>query len=223
MRRSVPLYLARSRGVRRLVLKPRVFLVDDDLGYRQSLRFLLEEAGLNVADFESAAAFLRAYEPEIPGCLVLDVRMPEMTGLELQEYMVDKRFNLPIIFITGHGDVPMSVKAMKRGAIDFIEKPFEAQSLISAIKQAFEHDRERRLSQARKYQIQAMYARLTAREGEVLRLIVAGKSNKQIASALRVSHRTVEVHRARVMEKMESHSLPALINMAVVCGILTEA
>jgi two-component system response regulator FixJ len=223
MRRRVPLYLARSRGVRRLVLKPTVFLVDDDLGYRQSLRFLLEEAGLDVADFESATAFLQAYEPKIPGCLVLDVRMPEMTGLELQEYMVDERFNLPIIFITGHGDVPMSVEAMKRGAMDFIEKPFEAQSLISAIKQAFARDKERRLSQARKYQIQAMYARLTTREREVMRLVVAGKSNKQIASALRVSPRTVEVHRARVMEKMESHSLPELINMAVVCGILKEA
>jgi two-component system response regulator FixJ len=205
------------------VLKPTVFLVDDDLGYRQSLRFLLEEAGLDVADFESATAFLQAYEPKIPGCLVLDVRMPEMTGLELQEYMVDERFNLPIIFITGHGDVPMSVEAMKRGAMDFIEKPFEAQSLISAIKQAFARDKERRLSQARKYQIQAMYARLTTREREVMRLVVAGKSNKQIASALRVSPRTVEVHRARVMEKMESHSLPELINMAVVCGILKEA
>jgi two-component system response regulator FixJ len=204
------------------VLEPTVFLVDDDLGYRQSLRFLLEEAGLNVADFESAAAFLEAYEPKIPGCLVLDVRMPEMTGLELQEYLVDERFNLPIIFITGHGDVPMSVEAMKRGAMDFIEKPFEAQSLICAIKQAFARDKERRLNQARKYQIQAMYARLTTREREVMRLVVAGKSNKQIASALSVSHRTVEVHRARVMEKMESHSLPELIYMAGVCGILKE-
>jgi two-component system, LuxR family, response regulator FixJ len=205
------------------VLKPTVFLVDDDLGYRQSLRFLLEEAGLNVADFESATAFLQAYEPKIPGCLVLDVRMPEMTGLELQEYMVDERFNLPIIFITGHGDVPMSVEAMKRGAMDFIEKPFEAQSLINAIKQAFARDKDKRLSQAREYQIQAMYARLTTREREVMRLVVAGKSNKQIASALSVSPRTVEAHRARVMEKMESHSLPELINMAVVCGILKEA
>jgi two-component system response regulator FixJ len=204
------------------VLKPRVYLVDDDLGYRQSLRFLLEEAGLNVVDFESAAAFLQAYEPKIPGCLVLDVRMPEMTGLELQEYILDERFNLPIIFITGHGDVPMSVEAMKRGAMDFIEKPFEARSLICAINQAFARDKERHLSQARKYQIQAMYARLTTREREVMRLVVAGKSNKQIASALSVSHRTVEVHRARVMEKMESHSLPELMNMAVVCGILKE-
>ncbi len=205
------------------MLKPTVFLVDDDQAYRQSLRFLLEEAGLNVADFESAAAFLEAYEPKNPGCLVLDVRMPEMTGMELQEYMVDERFNLPIIFITGHGDVPMSVKAMKSGAMDFIEKPFEAQLLICAIKQAFARDKKKRLSQARKYQIQDMYGRLTAREREVMKLVVAGKSNKQIASALSVSHRTVEVHRARVMEKMESHSLPELINMAVVCGILEEA
>ena len=205
------------------MLKPTVFLVDDDQAYRQSLRFLLEEAGLSVADFDSAAAFLEAFEPRNPGCLVLDVRMPEMTGLQLQEYMVDERFNLPIIFITGHGDVPMSVKAMKSGAMDFIEKPFEAQLLIRAIRQAFARDRDKRLSQARKYLIQDMYGRLTLREREVMRLVVAGKSNKQIASALSVSHRTVEVHRARVMEKMESHSLPELINMAVICGILEEA
>ena len=199
-----------------------VFLVDDNQAYRLSLRFLLEEAGLDVEDFDSAAAFLQAFQPGRSGCLVLDVRMPEMTGLELQELLADNSITIPIIFITGHGDIPMSVKAMKRGAVDFIEKPFDAKILINAINEAFDRDLQNRKDEARKSEVHALYARLTARESQVMMLVIAGKSNKQIATELNVSHRTVEVHRARVMEKMESSTLAELINVATLCGVLED-
>ncbi len=200
-------------------VQPTVFLVDDDKAYRQSLRFLLESAGLTVADFPSAPAFLKAYNAAQPGCLVLDVRMPTMSGLELQEYLVEHRVNLPIIFITGHGDVPMSVKAIKGGAVDFIEKPFDDVLLIDRINEAFAKDSENRNVQNKIFDFKSRLLKLTSREQEVMALIIAGRSNKQIATQLDVSHRTVEVHRARIMDKMKAESIAELITMAVTYGV----
>ncbi len=198
--------------------QPTVFLVDDDQAYRQSLRFLLESAGLTVEDFPSASEFLKTYDTAKPGCLVLDVRMPSMSGLELQEYLVERCINLPIIFITGHGDVPMSVKAIKGGAVDFIEKPFDDVLLIDRINEAFKKDAENRNVQDKIFDFKSRWLRLTSREREVMDLIIAGRSNKQIATELDVSHRTVEVHRARIMEKMQAESVADLITMAVTYG-----
>ncbi len=198
--------------------QPTVFLVDDDQPYRQSLRFLLESAGFTVKDFASAPAFINAYDDTQPGCLVLDVRMPAMSGLELQEYLTEHRINLPIIFITGHGDVPMSVKAINSGAVDFIEKPFDDELLIDRINEAFDKDMESRNVQDKILNFKSRWLRLTSREREVMRLIVAGRSNKQIATELDVSHRTVEVHRARIMEKMKAETIAELITMAVTYG-----
>jgi two-component system response regulator FixJ len=201
-------------------MRPTVFLVDDDNAYRRSLRFLLEAADLAVEDFVSAPDFLDAYDPQRPGCLLLDVRMPQMSGLELQEQLRRRQLSLPIIFITGHGNVPMSVKAMKGGAMDFIEKPFDGQMLVDRIKQAFLQDAKQRQHRARVEEIGRLCARLTGREREVMELVVAGQTNKQIAASLNLSHRTVEVHRARIMDKMECESLSELLGLAVECGML---
>lgn len=203
-------------------MRPTVFLVDDDDAYRRSLRFLLEAADLVVEDFASAHAFLDSYDSQRPGCLLLDVRMPQMSGLELQEQLRRHQVGLPIIFITGHGNVPMSVKAMKAGAMDFIEKPFDGQMLVERIKQAFLQDAKQRQHQARVDEIGRLCARLTSREREVMELIVAGQTNKQIAATLNLSHRTVEVHRARIMDKMECESLSELLGLAVECGMLVS-
>jgi FixJ family two-component response regulator len=199
--------------------QPVVYLVDDDLSYRQSLRLFLEEEGLKVKDFESATAFLEAYRPNHPGCLVLDVRMPEMSGLELQDHLVERKIELPIIFLTGHGDVPMSVKAMKAGAIDFLEKPLNNHALLKAIHDAFSSDQLMRMDNAETADSIKRFRRLTRREQEVMKMVVLGKANKEIANELNVSPRTVEVHRARVMQKMDARSIPALIAMAVKADI----
>jgi FixJ family two-component response regulator len=196
-----------------------VYLVDDDPSYRQSLRLFLEEEGLKVKDFESATDFLKAYQPQHPGCLVLDVRMPEMSGLELQDHLVERNIFLPIIFLTGHGDVPMSVKAMKAGAIDFLEKPLDNYALLKAINEAFASDKLIRVEHAETVDIIKRFGRLTQREQEVMKRVVLGKANKEIANELNVSPRTVEVHRARVMQKMRAKSIPGLISMAVKADI----
>lgn len=195
--------------------QPTVYLVDDDLYYRQSLRLFLEEEQLKVKDFESATAFLEAYRPQRPGCLVLDVRMPEMSGLELQDHLVERKIVLPIIFLTGHGDVPMSVKAMKAGAINFLEKPLDNHALLKAIYEAFSSDNLTRMEHAETVDIIKRFGRLTRREREVMKRVILGKANKEIANELNVSPRTVEVHRARVMQKMGAKSIPGLISMAV--------
>ena len=188
-----------------------VFIVDDDEAMRDSLAWLLESNALRVRSFESAEAFLDAYREDMAGCLVLDVRMPGMSGLELHERLQGSRSTLPIIFVTGHGDVPMAVSALKKGATDFIEKPFNNKEILGLIEQCLAANREQ-LSQRRHHaDIGRRIAALTPREREVMELIAAGRLNKQIADELGISIKTVEVHRARVMDKMEVRSLAELV------------
>lgn len=201
------------------MIEPTVYLVDDDLSYRQSLRLLLEGEGFTVEDFDGAAAFLASYHHHYPGCLVLDVRMPETSGLELQDQLMDKGVRLPIIFLTGHGDVPMSVKAIKAGAMDFLEKPFDNKLLLKSIRAAIATDARTRMTIAERSDIIQRFKRLTRREREVMNRVVVGKANKEIAGELEVSPRTVEVHRARVMQKMAASSIPGLIAMALKADI----
>jgi FixJ family two-component response regulator len=192
-----------------------VFVVDDDEAVRGSLRLLFKSVGLPVQPFPSARDFLAAYDPIQPGCLVLDIRMPGMSGLELQEHLNLSGAIIPVVFITGHGDVPMAVQAMRHGAFDFLQKPFRDQDLIDRVQRAFEKDKSNRLGLGRRDHIRQCFESLTAREKEVLRLVTGGKANKVIAGDLGVSHRTVEIHRARVMEKMEAHSLAQLVRMVM--------
>jgi len=196
-------------------LEPIVFVVDDDEAVRDSLRMFLAASGLAVEVFASADEFLARYTPERPGCLVLDIRMAGTTGLELQEMLSSSGAILPIIFITGHGNVAVAVRALKSGAFDFVEKPFSNQDLLERIHRALERDaRSRTLLEERSEILQRM-ARLTPRETEVMDLVVEGCSNKVAADRLGISERTVEIHRARVMEKMESTSLAHLVQMVV--------
>jgi RNA polymerase sigma factor (sigma-70 family) len=168
-----------------------------------------------VETFASAQAFLDDYDSSKPGCLVLDVRMPGISGLELQERLAARRINVPIIFITGHGDVQMAVRALQAGAFDFVEKPFNDQDLLDRIQKAIAFDAERRGKEAQRAQLQALFASLTPREREVLDLVVEGMSNKAIANTLGLSAKTVEVHRAKVMEKMHARSISDLVKMAM--------
>jgi len=196
-----------------------VFLVDDNQAVRETLCLILETAGMKVESYPSARAFLQSYQPEQPGCLVLDVRMPEMTGLELQEKLRDQQIAIPIIFITGHGNIPMSVQAIKAGAIDFLEKPFRKQVLLERVNEALAYDAQLRRNHAEKIEIMERFERLTPREQQVMELVVTGYSNKEIAKSLQVSHRTVDIHRAHVMDKMAAGSLADLVAMAVTCGL----
>jgi RNA polymerase sigma factor (sigma-70 family) len=195
-------------------LQPKVFLIDDDPAIRDLLTLFLARAGLTVESYASARLFLEAYNPDQPGCLVLDVSMPDMSGLELQEALSAKQIHIPIIFITGHGDIPMSVRAIKAGAVDFLEKPFKKEILLARVREALKEDAKTRQDDAEKASIRMRFARLTPREQEVMTLVIAGKSNKEIAKQLAISHRTVETHRARIMEKMATKSLPELITLA---------
>jgi len=188
-----------------------VFVVDDDEPMRDSLAWLLEANGIQVKTFESGEAFLEAYREDLAGCIVLDVRMPGMSGLELHERLQLVQSTLPIIFVTGHGDVPMAVAALKKGAADFIEKPFNDKDILRLIEQCLATDRGRYSRRLRRAQIARRMADLTPREHEVMELIAAGRLNKQIADDLGISIKTVEVHRARVMEKMEARSLAELV------------
>jgi len=192
-----------------------VFIVDDDEGVRESLGFLMKSVGLNCSAFASAQQFLDAYDLDIPGCLVLDIRMPGMSGLELQGKLKERQAILPIIFITGHGDVPMAVEAMQNGAVDFIQKPFRDQELLDRINEAMEQDSKNRHGLLQKHDIAARMETLTQREHEVMGLVAAGRANKVIAGDLGVSQRTVEIHRARVMEKMQARSLADLVRMVM--------
>jgi len=192
-----------------------VFIVDDDEAMRESLTWLIESVGLTVKTFSSADDFLKAYYPGRPGCLLLDVRMPGMSGLELQEYLKKQQVTVPVIMITGHGDVPMAVRAMKVGAVDFIEKPFNDEQLLESIRNALSIDEERRDDQAFKAEIASRLALLTPRESEVMQMVTDGKSNKEIANTLGVSAKTVEAHRAKVMEKMQASSLAELVRLVV--------
>jgi len=192
-----------------------VFIVDDDKAVRDSLRLLMKSVGLDTKTFASGREFLEEYQPETCGCLVLDIRMPGMSGLELQEQLVAKGIDLPIIFITGHGDVPMAVQAMKRGATDFIQKPFRDQELLDRVNDALKYSRSDRQHSVEKNETMRRVDTLTPRELEIMNMIVDGKASKVIAIDLGVSQRTVETHRARVMEKMDARSLAHLIQMAI--------
>ena len=196
--------------------KATVFIVDDDQAIRHAMELLMRSVGLNYEIFHSGDDFLDGHTNDRVGCLVLDIRMPGLGGLELQEKLNEMGSTLPIIFITGHGDVPMAVEAMQKGAVDFIQKPFRDQDLLDRISEALKTDEERRMARAEKAEVQARVEKLTNREREVLDLVVTGKPNKVIAYELGVSQRTVEIHRARVMEKMQAKSLADLVRMHMV-------
>lgn len=199
-----------------------VFVVDDDQAMRSSLQWLIESIGMKVESFSAADEFLKQYYPGRAGCLLLDVRMPGMSGLELQEYLRNNDIHIPVIIITGHGDVPMAVRAMKSGAVDFIEKPFNDEMLLDAIRNALALDERQRSRQAERAEIAARLAHLTPREHEVMEMVTDGQSNKEIANSLGVSAKTVEAHRARVMEKMQAGSLAELVRMAIVSAEIDE-
>ena len=194
---------------------PTVFVVDDDEGVRNSLRFLLKSVGLATQALASAGEFLDTYKPSQPGCLVLDVRMPGMSGLELQQQLNLRGAVIPVIFITGHGDIPMAVEAMQQGAFDFLQKPFRDQDLIDRIQRALERDARNRAALVEHARIRTRLDSLTPREREVLALMTRGKPNKIMAAELGVSQRTVEIHRARVMEKSGAASLAQLVRMVM--------
>jgi FixJ family two-component response regulator len=192
-----------------------VFIVDDDQEVRQALALLMESVGLHVETFESGNDFLRQFDPARPGCMILDVRMPGMSGLELQARLAAEAIHPPVIIITGHGDVPMAVRAVQAGAVDFIEKPFNDQALLDSVHRALDLDARKRGRASKLAEIRSRLETLTPREQEVMKLVVAGKRNKVIALELSVSQSTVEAHRARVMEKMEARSLSDLMRMVL--------
>jgi two-component system response regulator FixJ len=194
---------------------PTVFIVDDDDAVRGALRLLLKSVGLAATTLSSAQDFLATYDPQQPGCLILDVRMPGMSGLELQQQLNLRGAIIPVIFITGHGDIPMAVEAMQQGAFDFLQKPFRDQDLIDRIQRALAKDQTGRAELRERARIEQRLETLTAREREVLELVTSGKPNKIMAADLGVSQRTVEIHRARVMEKMGASSLAQLVRMVL--------
>ena len=199
-----------------------VFVVDDDEAVRDSLGALLESAGFEVESFGSGADFLDRLDPKRGGCIVLDVRMPGLSGLEIQEKLTEKRIALPVIIITGHGDVPIAVQAIKAGAIDFIEKPFGDDVILESVGRALEQGRRNKRDASSAAEIEARLARLTPRERDVLGHLVIGNPNKIIAHKLGISPRTVEIHRARVIEKMEARSLSHLVRLAMTVGVVPE-
>jgi FixJ family two-component response regulator len=196
-----------------------VFVIDDDPSMLHAIKTLLETVGLKGETFVSGHEFLQSKLPEVPRCLVLDVRLPGLGGLNLQRELSDRGIQIPIIFITGHGDIPMSVQAMKAGAVEFLTKPFRDQDLLDAIELALERDRVSRKQQAEMADLRKRYETLTAREREVMSLVVAGLLNKQIASELGTSEKTVNVHRGQVMQKMQADSLAELVRLAEKIGV----
>ena len=192
-----------------------VFIVDDDAAFRDSLCWLLESAGHRVAAYPAAAAFLAAHDPHQPGCLVLDIRMPGMNGLELQDELQRRVIGIPIIFVTGHGDVPMAVSAIKKGAAEFIEKPFNDQTFLRLVEKALKLDAAQRREQARRMSVAARLEKLTVREREIMQFVIAGKMNKTIADELCISIKTVEAHRAKVMQKMGVGSVAKLVQIVL--------
>ena len=198
-----------------------VYVIDDDAQTRDGLKNLMRSVGLHVEVFASAQDFLRSKRPDVPACLVLDVRLRGLSGLDLQKRMAEADMEIPIIFITGHGDIPMTVQAMKAGAVEFLTKPFRDQDLLDAIQLALERDRNAREQRAKIEELHSRYRSLTPREREVMALVVAGLLNKQIAGELGTSEASVKVHRQHVMEKMEACSLAELVRMADKLGIPT--
>ncbi|MEQ1560741.1 MAG: response regulator [Methyloglobulus sp.] len=203
-------------------IKPEtlVYLVDDDFSVRDSLSLLIETTGQPVKCFDSANAFLDNYDPEQAGCLILDVRMPSMTGLELQEEMARRDISIPTIFISGHADVPDSSKAFRGGAVDYMEKPFDSDILLKRMNEAIQKDLETRVHKIKTNKLKKRVKQLTPREHEVLILIVKGFSSKEIGKQLNISNRTIDVHRAKLMDKMEATDLAELTVMAMHCGLI---
>jgi RNA polymerase sigma factor (sigma-70 family) len=197
---------------------PVVNIVDDDAGVRTSIGMLLKSVGIPSSIYASAREFLDAHDASRPGCLVLDIRMPGMSGLDLQQELNARGVSLPLIFITGHGDVPMAVEAMRSGAFDFLQKPFRDQELIDRVQRALERDAENRRAAEERRQIRDRLETLTPREREVLELMAQGKPNKVMAGDLGLSQRTVEIHRAHVMEKMGADSVAQLVSMVLSSG-----
>jgi FixJ family two-component response regulator len=198
---------------------PIVFVVDDDESMREALRSLFRSVSLRVETFGSAADLLRSKLPDVASCLVLDVRLPGLSGLDFQAELAKANIHIPVIFMTGHGDIPMSVQAMKAGAVDFLTKPFRDQDMLDAVAAAIERDRSRRKDEQRLSDMRARFDGLTEREREVMGLVTAGLMNKQIAGELRLSEITVKIHRGHVMRKMAARSLADLVRMAEVLGV----
>ena len=195
-----------------------VFVVDDDRAVRDSLALLVQSVGLEVETFAGAGEFLDAYRPDRPGCLITDIRMPGMSGLDLQERLTEDGYHIPVIVLTGFGDVPAAVRALKGGAVDFVEKPFNPQALLDLVQQAIARDTELREQAAREADVAERVALLTPREQEVMALVVAGKANKVVAIDLAISERTVELHRGRIMKKMQARSLAELMRIVLPPG-----
>ena len=195
--------------------QPVVFIVDDDESIRTLWRWLMESNGLAVQVFGSASEFIEAYREDTPGCLVLDLRLPGMTGLELQEHLAQKGILIPIVFVSGHGDVATAVSALKAGAIDFVQKPFSYRDVLAIVKKALQKDTDIRARRSLRAQVADRLAQLTEREHQVLRCVIDGKPNKIIAAELEISMKTLEFHRSKVMEKMGAASLAELVHIAM--------
>jgi FixJ family two-component response regulator len=202
--------------------QPVVFVIDDDASVRDAVEDLLSSVGLRVESFGSTQEFLQSKRPDAPGCIVLDVRLPGLSGLEFQRTLIESGIHLPIIFISGHGDVPMSVRAMKSGAVEFLTKPLKEQELLDAIQAGLARDRARRQEAKVVAELQERFASLTSREREVFALVVSGQRNKQIAGQLELSEMTVKVHRSQITRKMQAKSLIDLVRMADKLGVSAE-
>lgn len=199
-----------------------VFVVDDDASMRDAISRLLNAVGLTVQTFASARAFLNRRLPDVPGCVVLDVRLPGLSGLDLQREMVERGIHIPVVFITGHGDIPMSVQAMKAGAVEFLTKPFRDQDLLDAVRSGIQLDRKAREERAELAELRDCVRQLTQREQEVMSLVVSGLLNKQIALQLGTSEKTIKIHRGQVMRKMRANSLADLVRMSQKLGTFTH-